>query len=166
MNDRAAVYVVAILLAALGGIYLSYHAWTSFIDWRIAVALSPQRNDPHVKMQRSGIMTSGWMPMYSAPRDGTVIEIVCLHGIVPWYGIFKWTTERGMLGSDGKMIMFSDATPTWVSATDASMSVFGDDEFWWRPYRGDPAHYVDPTNGAQKTDGYWRKAIEALLDDR
>jgi hypothetical protein len=81
--------------------------------------------------------------MQSAPRDGTVIELVCIYGIAPWYMSARWNGRR------------------WEDACDPTRGVRGDETLRWRPrpHAGDPASYVDPTNGAQNSQDYWQAAM-------
>jgi len=88
---------------------------------------------------------SDWMPMDTAPRDGTVIEVRCTYGVAPWYGLHKWVEDRY-----GRR---------WCDAVDDRKSVDEGYYLTWRPYRGAIADYVDPTNGAQNDSAYWRRAI-------
>jgi hypothetical protein len=73
----------------------------------------------------------------SAPRDGTVIELQINAGFRPWYGLHRWDGDR------------------WVNATDPSSSLVSESNVCWRPYAGDPDHYIDATGGAQFTYRYW-----------
>lgn len=100
----------------------------------------------------------GWQSMENAPRDGTVIELCNTYGIAPWYGLHRWTKEQVVRDQEGKEFPFTLANPTWVDVQEEAQSVEDGPYLHWRPYTGDPASYVDPTNGAQKTDAYWVKA--------
>jgi hypothetical protein len=89
-----------------------------------------------------------WMPMGTAPRDGTPVEIRCTYGVAPWYGVFCWNGNE------------------WVKFKNPNSSVSADKNgnstvLTWRPLRTDPDHYVDPTGGAQDTSAYWRGAVAA-----
>jgi hypothetical protein len=95
----------------------------------------------------------GWKPMDSAPRDGSVVELVQTHGIAPWYGRFKWTRETR--GVDQRSNAVHDISPqaTWVNVDEPS-GVIQDDCLFWRPYKG-TGRYIDPTRGAQNSVAYW-----------
>lgn len=99
----------------------------------------------------------GWLPMNSAPRDGTPIEIRCTYGVAPWYGLFQWT-NKFTCEQDGKIYEYTGA-PRWAKIGDDASGFTEDDSFRWRPYHGGPASYVDPTDGAQNTPEYWRGAV-------
>jgi hypothetical protein len=97
-----------------------------------------------------------WRSMGSAPRDGTVIEIRQSYGIQPWFGLFKWVVEKGVLhcpAGGGECVPDPGG---WKDATNPNRGVFGEDTMSWRPYGGSAAAYRDPTNGAQFTSQYWR----------
>lgn len=82
-----------------------------------------------------------WQRIESAPRDGTPIELKNDYGIAPWYGLFKWVTDRGWVDANNDSIGCGDGP--WLS---------------WRTYEDDPASYVDPTGGFQESTEYWRAA--------
>lgn len=42
----------------------------------------------------SASFNGDWRPVATAPRDGTIVEMLETYGIAPWYGIFRWTRER------------------------------------------------------------------------
>lgn len=94
----------------------------------------------------------GWLPIESAPRDGTVIEIQNNWGVAPWFRLHRWVDQRG-----------------WVDADDDSRSLGSEDglHLSWRPYTKTDRPYVDPTGGASRTVGYWRAAegLPPSLDD-
>lgn len=110
--------------------------------------------------------------MSTAPRDGTIIELRCSYGVAPWYDLYRWTDEIQVevIGYDtdaeGKWrqrdLGFETSKGTrkkWVSATRPGHSMASEESLHWRPApAGSPANYVDPTNGAQKTNEYWRNA--------
>lgn len=112
-----------------------------------------------------------WLGMSSAPRDGTVIEIRNSYGVVPWYSIFRWSDEmmvqcyRSETMPDGTLRkidlgfqLTKLGAPRWVDVDRPGHSVDANDERYlhWRP--ASDGAYVDPTNGAQNTAGYWLKA--------
>ena len=82
-----------------------------------------------------------WRDMATAPRDGTTVELVCTYGVMPWYDLHRW---------DGR---------TWRNARQSCKSVSDEQHLKWRPTRQDPASYVDPTNGEQETEAYWRRGV-------
>jgi hypothetical protein len=96
---------------------------------------------------------NNWKSMAIAPRDGTTIELCCTYGVAPWYGIYAWKSERNF--PDGTE--WKGMEPTWVCVTEQSKSVSDEAYLYWRPYN-QTGDYVDPTNGAQNTSEYWRKA--------
>lgn len=75
--------------------------------------------------------------MSTAPRDGTIIEIKCSYGIMPWYALGQYI--------DGELRQYPDSMKGWTNENSLS----------WREFDGDPENYVDPTNGAQWTYKYW-----------
>jgi hypothetical protein len=104
-----------------------------------------------------------WQPMSTAPRDGTVVELMNTYGVAPWYSIAKWTrhidgvpTFYGDKGQQGVTSM-DMPEPHWVSL---DHNGFQDDAdtLHWRPYHGSVSHYVDPTGGAQNSNAYWLRA--------
>ena len=82
-----------------------------------------------------------WKDITLAPRDGTPIEIKNDYGIAPTFSLCSWVAGRG-----------------WVHTNDDCQGVGDGPWLTWRPYEGDPESYVDPTNGAQETEQYWRAA--------
>lgn len=101
----------------------------SHVTWQKSVRILP-KSPP-----------AGWNDIATAPRDGTVIEIRNDYGIAPWYGIYKWADGRG-----------------WVDATDDRKGTADGEFLSWRHYNRTVADYVDPTNGAQMSKSYWRRA--------
>jgi hypothetical protein len=117
----------------------------------------------------------GWRPMSEAPHDGSVIEVRCTWGVAPWFGLYAWV--------DGGWFKASKSTPGTLKPgetgridiavpMDGQTHILGhknllaysfDDgpEFTWRSFKGDSASYVDPTGGAQDSEGYWRGAAAA-----
>jgi hypothetical protein len=139
--------------------------------------------DTHTFMSGNDMHTTtneepDWRSMDSAPRDGTVIEIANSYGIRPWYDLYRWEGpqpgEEPAVGTIGTHTQDAAANHThsfsslrgWKSATRPGHGLRADDEehFRWRPYVGDPAAYVDPTNGAQETEEYWRGAAASQHD--
>lgn len=111
----------------------------------------------------------GWKPVSTAPRDGTVVEMLETYGIAPWYDIFKWTKEITVPESfyvDGKghQVRIPPHKITlinggWVSQTKQGSSVTEDECLFWRPYSKPTASYIDPTAGAQNSVSYWCAAL-------
>lgn len=104
-----------------------------------------------------GVM--GFRSMYSAPRDGTIVELKCtISDAAPWYGLFRWTNQSYTMYSDGTLVPYKDDKHSWhrVGGPGGAAET---SSLFWRPYLGNPKDYVDPTGGAQYRDGYWRGAI-------
>lgn len=87
--------------------------------------------------------SSDWRSMDSAPRDGTVVEVMCTYGVAPWYGLYKWNGTG------------------WYKAGDDRIGVGSESSLKWRPYHGDVTAYRDPTGGMQNDMAYWRGAVAA-----
>lgn len=102
-------------------------------------------------------MGDGWLPMDSAPRDGTIVEIMCTCGVAPWYGLHQWTDNHSAIGNGG--LTFFKSAPQWRSYPPNGHGVADEESLKWRPYTGDIKNYVDPTNGYQHDDKYWRGAV-------
>lgn len=111
---------------------------------------------------QGGGLDSGWKPMSTAPHDGTIIEVCNNYGIAPYYGLYRWTTERKCFDNNGKIETFTMA-PGWVSVKDGMQSFEEGHHFTWRPYSGTPEGYRDPTGGAQDSSGYWLRASLPFL---
>lgn len=47
--------------------------------------------------------SGGWQSMDTAPKDGSIIEIMNTYGLVPWYGLFKWSKVQNIGGPEDKM---------------------------------------------------------------
>ena len=90
-------------------------------------------------------LTGNWQPILTAPRDGTIIEILNSYGAAPTYSINKW---------DGNIWKDAQGKPTFP----CNQCLF------WRPFTDDPSKYVDPTNGAQETVAYWCAAEHVPYD--
>lgn len=112
-----------------------------------------------------------WQPMATAPKDGTIIEVKCTYGVAPWFDLFRWTNKYRVsvteCGTDRDGKPYSNQKPPeeitgdfrWHSATKDGSSIDGeDDSFMWRPTSQIPESYIDPTGGAQNTQGYWIRA--------
>ena len=115
-----------------------------------------------VQMQQSMGQSGDWLPMTTAPHDGTTIEIRCTYGVAPWFGLFKWTTEFTTT-QDGKIFTFQGAGQ-WRGAEPGKENLgIGDEgsDFTWRPYHGNASAYHDPTGGIQNDPAYWRGAVAA-----
>ena len=85
--------------------------------------------------------------MESAPRDGTIVEIMNDYGYRPTYALGQW---------DGN---------AWRKYPDSSSSWISESYLTWKPYHGDPASYVDPTGGLQHTYRYWGVDRDGQLGD-
>jgi hypothetical protein len=87
----------------------------------------------------------GWMLLESAPKDGTVVEVLNTYGIAPHYSLNRWTKvgDSNMQG--------------WVDLEQDHNFLLTDSKhcFFWRPYNYVPGKkYVDPTGGAQDKVAY------------
>ncbi len=115
-----------------------------------------------------------WKPGATAPRDGTVVEIMETFGIAPWYGPFKWTTETTSTESwmdDGKghrtriPPQTFKTSPHWEQVNGGG-GVSDDECLFWRPYKKSVSGYVDPTGGAQGGVAYWCAAAHLPYDPK
>lgn len=112
----------------------------------------------------------GWQPISSAPREGTIIETKNSYGVAPTYCLARWTAEVSCLAfvqqEDGstkqERTTYIGNSPSWQRADsqDGGNPMDGP-HLTWRPYKGDPAAYVDPTGGLQNSMAYWRGAVAA-----
>ena len=94
-------------------------------------------------------MTGNWRPLHEAPRGGRVVEVLNTYGVAPTYGLFRFVenSEDGYWSSyDGNSVLVSEAC------------------MFFRPFTGDPNHYVDPTHGRQFTTKYWCDAMHRGYD--
>lgn len=108
----------------------------------------------------SRVEQSDWHDMTTAPRDGTVIEIMCTYGVAPHYDLYKWTDISGAFClTDGRIVEFNDGRKSWKKARDASVGLSGESTMRWRLYSGAIDSYIDPTGGAQNEAAYWRGAV-------
>ncbi len=104
-----------------------------------------------------------WKPAKSAPHDGTVVEMMETYGVAPWYGLFKWTTERWIKwhttsNPEGSFRHFVSPKPSWVNVDRTDQGVSEDACLFWRPYSGTDK-YIDPTGGLQNSVAYWCVAM-------
>jgi hypothetical protein len=103
---------------------------------------------------------SEWMPIESAPRDGTLVELKCTYGVAPWYCLASWTDQDFCYFSDGKnsgMQPYTRSEKAWIKQGGGGPT---DERYlYWRPYSGDAAAYVDPTGGMQNDMAYWRRTV-------
>jgi len=95
----------------------------------------------------------GWLPNNTAPRDGTIIEAMETYGVAPTYALVQWKPWGG-------------SELAWVHVDDPSSSTADDKCLFWRPYKGDPKRYDDPTHGAQKSMAYWCLAMHLPYDKK
>ena len=118
---------------------------------RFAIGLLAVANIGAQPAQAAWCDGRGWQDISTAPRDGTSIELCNQWGIMPTYALCKWTKTRIV---NGETYTFG---PDWVDVLDNSRGVIDGQHLSWRPYTGDPAHYEDPTHGAQNTPAYWMR---------
>jgi hypothetical protein len=91
-----------------------------------------------------------WKPLSTAPKDGSVVEILETRGYAPMYGLFRWGDFGGM--------------QSWVSVKESNIGHSDTACAFWRPYTGNPRTYVDPTGGRQNTTKYWCDAERLRYD--
>lgn len=128
----------------------------------------------------SSAMNGEWKPISSAPRDGTVVEIMQTYGVAPTFGLYKWTKKykaplitRNEAGEEveRKIIEAESKDPQWIDVNNPGHGVSYEPCLFWRksPYPSIATHsgstgYVDPTNGAQNTVKYWCDALHMKYD--
>jgi hypothetical protein len=120
----------------------------------------------------------GWKSVSTAPRDGTIIEMMETYGVAPWYARFYWrkkgthveetipfiyVDKSGKQTTKVEKISYAENNPRWIDADDAQSGVTEDECLFWRPYKG-TGKYVDPTGGAQKSVAYWCAAVHRPYD--
>lgn len=107
----------------------------------------------------------GWLPMQTAPRDGTPVELRNSYGVAPHYGLYKWTEESRFINSDSGSRTGVRLTPgecRWNHCNGSPCYPSSEAYLLWRPYKGTQDAYIDPTNGAMNDGAYWRGAAAAL----
>lgn len=105
-----------------------------------------------------GDMSGNWLPMNTAPRDGSWVELKCSYGVAPWYCVARWTDEDVASSSDGP-VPIKCSEKAWRKQEGGGP--FDESSLLWRPYDGLPGSYVDPTGGLQNSGAYWRGALAA-----
>ena len=90
--------------------------------------------------------------MDRAPRSGEIIEIRNDRHSKPFYGLYKWSYSKPdprYPSGDGRMIFTK--IPVWLSVDQIGVErvLLDDHQLTWRPYKGSPSAYVDPTGGEQ-----------------
>lgn len=95
--------------------------------------------------------------MFTAPRDGTYVELKCTYGVAPWYCVARWTDENLAITSGGGNVPIKTSSPRWVKPEGGGPSDEG--SLQWRPYHDAIDDYVDPTAGYQNDPQYWRTAV-------
>lgn len=162
MNKDHRTVITVILLCMFGGLFLAgLNARLQHHEWPFS------SNVP----QDGG----GWRPISTAPRDGTIIETRDDYGVMPSYALDRWQTTMSMQMCTMNGSNLSCRTvemPVWkggafinIAPKEAQGSYITPQlkHFVWRPFHGDPKHYVDPTNGADWKSGYeadgskWRR---------
>jgi len=66
----------------------------------------------------------GWKPMYSAPKDGSVIELLNVRGILPEHSLNEWNPELQGWADVGQPAMFFDSAAAGC--------------LYWREHQSDP----------------------------
>jgi hypothetical protein len=118
-----------------------------------------------------------WRSMRDAPRDGTLIEIKNIFGVVPTYSLAKWTDKDVARGTvdyihpgtsaaltvnlDGSPVETDSVTmdePEWKRVPDGG-GYIEETHLLWRWYGGTVESYLDPTAGVQNRPEYWRGAV-------
>lgn len=96
----------------------------------------------------------GWRSMKTVPRDGTAVELIQTYGYAPTYGLFRWS--RFVVGiGDTWEHKHELAAPLWVEVLKGHDGIMTEDCLYWRPYKGKPEDYKDPTGGHQWDVAYW-----------
>ena len=100
-------------------------------------------------------MTGHWKPLIEAPHDGTLVEELNTYGVAPYYSVAKFTKGRWI---------FVD--PGFEKHSGVGGGPINEMCQWFRPFTGDLATYVDPTNGAQWTVKYECDAMRMGYDSK
>lgn len=108
---------------------------------------------------------NGWRPVATAPRDGTVVEMLETYGIGPWYGLFKWTDKIILKDDKGKNQEIK-TIPGWSSVDRGNVGVTESKCLFWRPYKPTSIKYIDPTGGSQESVEYWCRAAHRPYDPK
>jgi hypothetical protein len=118
--------------------------------------------------------SGNWKPASTAPRDGTIIEVMETYGGAPTYARQKWikkgtkiTTTVRTWSDDGKTepITYTESQGRWQDVDEPNNSGYADDEcLFWRPIKQTGKTYVDPTGGAQKSVAYWCSSMHRPYD--
>lgn len=107
---------------------------------------------PYRKAQTSGAyfsqnmqtIAASFNPMESAPRDGTVIEVINTYGLAPTFALVKFKNNSWLvLPERSEFQQMEMEGPT----------------LRWRAYAGTVEKYVDPTHGLQNDQQYWMGAF-------
>ncbi len=148
MNEALSAAVVLIVLVFAGQVISIHERRTESMSVNQLGASFASSNAPD---------GGDWLPIVSAPRDGSIIETKNAYGDAPTYGLFRWSDE--ITWPDGRT---SKTSVRWTSVADSASGIGGEGSWLtWRPYRGDAATYVDPTGGKQEDPRYWRGAVAA-----
>lgn len=85
-------------------------------------------------------MTTGWQPIETAPRDGTMLRVRGSsgpYGVYEWYGYARWMKGPNALPS------------RWESPKGASLGAAGYDPTHWEPAPPDAARRVGDAGGTE-----------------
>lgn len=125
----------------------------------------------------SASSSGGWKPMASAPRDGTVVEMLETYGVAPWYGRYKWIKKGTVIHATSQVvngdnktvtevpITYTESVGRWANTSDSRRGITEDECGFWRP-TAQTGEYTDPTGGAQKTTAYWCVAMHRQYDKK
>lgn len=103
----------------------------------------------------------GFSAINTAPRDGSIVEIKCKYGVVPWYGLFRWSDQGYAYGNQG-LTECSGWPLGWRGGGQSAGSNVDEGPYLlWKPFVGDPSAWKDPRGEYEVSAAYERGAIAA-----